>query len=232
MNKRFILITGVTALMGLSACTDPAYMSGGSNPYGSSTYQDPHARAKTGALAGAAIGGLAGAITGGDDRSDKVRGAVIGAALGAGAGALVGNHLDKQAAELRASMNNSAIDVTNTGNSLVVTMPQSILFATDSTAVSGALRGDLAALASNLNSYPDSRVQVIGHTDNVGDAGYNQDLSQRRASAVADVLFQNGVAYNRVSTIGRGEDAPIATNLTPEGRMQNRRVEIIITPYN
>ncbi|NVO22321.1 OmpA family protein [Donghicola sp. C2-DW-16] len=226
MNKRFIMISGLTALMGLSACTDPAYMNSGS------TYQDPNARAKTGALAGAAIGGLAGAITGGDDRQDKIRGAVIGAALGAGAGALVGNHLDKQAAELRASMSNSAIDVTNTGDRLVVTMPQSILFATDSTAVSGALRGDLAALASNLNTYPDSRVQVIGHTDNVGDAGYNQDLSQRRASAVADVLFQNGVAYNRVSTIGRGEDAPIATNLTPEGRAQNRRVEIIITPYN
>ncbi|MCI5042910.1 MAG: OmpA family protein [Donghicola eburneus] len=226
MKNRIIIATAMTALMGLSACTDPAYLNSGGG------YQDPNARAKQGALAGAAIGGLAGAITGGDDRSDKLRGAAIGAALGAGAGAIIGNQLDKQAAELRNSMNNSAIDVTNTGDRLVVTMPQSILFATDSTAVSGALRGDLAALANNLNSYPNSRVQVIGHTDNVGDAGYNQDLSQRRASAVADVLFQNGVSYSRVSTIGRGEDAPIATNLTPEGRAANRRVEIVIIPNN
>ena len=81
-----------------------------------------------------------------------------------------------------------------------------------------------------MNRYPDTTVNVIGHTDNTGAASYNQDLSQRRAQAVASVLINAGVAPQRIRSIGRGEDSPIASNLTPEGRQQNRRVEIIITP--
>ena len=71
---------------------------------------------------------------------------------------------------------------------------------------------------------------MIGHTDNTGSAEYNQDLSARRATAVAGVLLEQGVAPSRVRSFGRGEDEPVATNLTPEGRQQNRRVEIIIRP--
>jgi outer membrane protein OmpA-like peptidoglycan-associated protein len=113
---------------------------------------------------------------------------------------------------------------------LVVTLPQDILFATDSAVVRSGLQSDLGALARNLQDYPSTTVQVIGHTDNVGDAGYNQDLSSRRASSVSTILTANGVASYRIQSYGRGEDAPVATNLTPEGRAQNRRVEIIISP--
>ena len=81
-----------------------------------------------------------------------------------------------------------------------------------------------------MNRYPDTTVNVVGHTDNVGAAGYNQDLSARRANAVASVLINGGVAPSRIRAFGRGEEAPIATNLTAEGRQQNRRVEIIILP--
>ena len=76
----------------------------------------------------------------------------------------------------------------------------------------------------------DTRIEVIGHTDNTGSAAFNQDLSQRRASSVANVLRDSGVPSNRLVTFGRGEEQPIASNLTPEGRAQNRRVEIIIRP--
>jgi len=143
---------------------------------------------------------------------------------------LIGNALDRQAADLRASMNNSDVQIVNTGNELIVTMPQDILFAVDSYTVRSDLQTDLRALAQNLQSYPNTTVDVIGHTDNTGDAGYNQGLSARRANAVANVILGAGVSSSRVRAFGRGEDAPIASNLTPEGRQQNRRVEIVIRP--
>ena len=85
-------------------------------------------------------------------------------------------------------------------------------------------------VAQSLQQYPNSTVQVVGHTDNSGDAGYNQSLSERRANAVADVLMNGGVPFGRIQTYGRGEDQPVASNLTTEGKAQNRRVEIVILP--
>lgn len=85
-------------------------------------------------------------------------------------------------------------------------------------------------MGQNLVNYPNSNVQIIGHTDSDGDATYNQGLSERRANAVADILQANGVSYNRIRTIGQGENNPVASNLTPEGKSQNRRVEIVVVP--
>ena len=107
---------------------------------------------------------------------------------------------------------------------------QDILFATNSTEVSGRSQADLRTLANSMNQYPNTTVNVIGHTDNVGDASFNFDLSQRRAQAVTSVLISSGVSPSRIVSTGRGEDAPVATNLTAEGRQANRRVEIVITP--
>jgi outer membrane protein OmpA-like peptidoglycan-associated protein len=89
---------------------------------------------------------------------------------------------------------------------------------------------DIRDVGQSLLAYPNTTVQVIGHTDSDGDATYNLNLSQRRAQAVADVVLSEGVPYGRVQVIGRGEDQPIASNLTPEGKAQNRRVEIVILP--
>lgn len=185
-------------------------------------------QARSGAAIGAGLGALAGIISGdnGRERRDNaIRGALIGGALGGG----IGNALDRQEEELRAQMG-SNVGIVNNGNNLVVTLPQDILFATDSTAVSGASNADLRTLAGSINRYPDTTVNVIGHTDNVGDASYNFDLSQRRAQSVTSVLINAGVSPARIRSVGRGEDAPVATNLTAEGRQQNRRVEIVITP--
>lgn len=184
-------------------------------------------RTRQGALTGAAVGAVTGLITGGDQ---KVKNAAVGAAVGAGAGALIGQRLDQQEADLRASLGSDQVQIRNTGSELIVTMPQDILFAVDSADVRPDLQRDLGALASNLQAYPDTTVDVIGHTDNTGDAGYNQGLSQRRASAVADELIFNGVSSSRVRAFGRGESEPVADNLTPEGRAQNRRVDLIIRP--
>ena len=215
MMKTPLFLAAASALA-LTACVDP-------NAYPN----DPNARAKNGAIIGGLIGAATGIATAGD--GDELKGAIVGGALGAGTGALIGSDLDRQAAELRGSLN-SNISVTNAGDYLIVNMPQDLLFATDSATVRSDLTADLRTVASSLLRYPNSRIEVIGHTDNTGTAAYNQDLSQRRAVAVAGVLRDNGVPGARLAAYGRGEDQPVASNLTPEGRAQNRRVEIIIRP--
>lgn len=177
--------------------------------------------AGTGALAGGILGGLLGHSAGT---------AAVGAGIGAIAGGMIGQQLDAQAGDLRSSLGDDRISVVNTGNSLLVTMPDDITFATDSARLTPAIRANLRALAAHLQKYPNSTVQVIGHTDNTGSAAHNLDLSRQRAAAVTQVLVNNGIAAGRISAVGKGEDVPVASNLTPEGRAQNRRVEIVILP--
>lgn len=216
MSLKTPLILAVTSALGLTACVNPeAYP------------DDPNARAKNGAIIGGIIGAYAGASQSGDDKLAK---AVVGGALGAAVGGVIGATLDQQAAELRQSLGGTNFTVTNYGDYLVVNMPQDVLFATDSATLRPDLTRDIKAVAENLIRYPNSRIEVAGHTDNTGSAAYNQDLSQRRAVAVADVLRGSGVPNARITAYGRGEDAPIASNQTEGGRSQNRRVEIIIRP--
>lgn len=216
--RKLPITLALGATIALTACTDP----------GRFETDDPN-NTKSGAILGGVVGAMIG-LASGDNPDDKRSDAIKGAILGATAGSLIGNQLDRQAEALQASMGNDNVMIVNTGHSLIVTLPQDILFATDSSAVRADLRSDLAALARNLQDYPNSTVQVIGHTDNVGSASYNEDLSLRRANAVANVLIAEGVWTSRVSTLGLGENQPVATNLTSEGRAQNRRVEIIILP--
>lgn len=211
------LLLGSAALMALAAC-DP-YPQG--NP--------DNTRARSGLATGAVIGGLLGATK--ESGSDRFRNAALGAAIGAAVGGGVGTLLDQQANELRGQVGNN-VQIVNDGNQLRVVLPQDILFATDSATLQPTLVNDLRAVAQSLQKYPNSTVQVVGHADNVGAAAYNQDLSQRRAGSVASVLRDYGVPGGRIVSIGRGEDQPVASNLTPEGRAQNRRVEIIIRPTN
>lgn len=182
-------------------------------------------RQTTGAVGGAVAGGLLGGILGNSPAT-----AAVGAVAGGIVGGAIGQALDKQAGELRTAFGDDRIGVVNAGDRLIVTMPQDILFATDSAQLNGPLRSDLAVLATHLGKYPNSTVRVIGHTDNTGEASYNLKLSRERARAVKAVLVQNGVAASRLKAIGRGEDQPVATNLTAAGRAQNRRVEIVIIP--
>ncbi|WP_116085827.1 OmpA family protein [Tropicimonas sp. IMCC34011] len=208
----------LTGTIALSACTDPRLLNDGSDPN----------RTRDGAIVGGLVGAATGALTG-EDAEDRRRRAVGGAVIGAAAGGVIGNQLDKQEAELRQQMGNN-VGIQNTGNELILTLPQDILFATDSASLRPDLQSDLRSLAANLQRYPNTTVDVIGHTDNTGAASYNQQLSQRRAQSVAGVLINSGVNPARVRSIGRGEDQPIASNLDAAGRQQNRRVEVIIRP--
>ena len=170
-------------------------------------------------------GGIIGAAGGRGDRSTDE--AILGAIIGGVAGGVIGSRLDQQAAELDRDLGNN-VSVIRQGDQLIVRMPQDILFDIDSAVVRSELRGDLFTLADSLQRYPDTTVVVVGHTDNTGSAAYNQDLSERRANAVGVILTGAGVDSFRVRTVGAGEDQPIASNLTPEGRQLNRRVEFII----
>jgi len=155
---------------------------------------------------------------------------IAGAALGAGAGALIGQDLERQRNELNAELSNSAISVINTGEELIVRLPQDITFGVNEYTINSSLQADLKVLADNLNRYPDSLVIVVGHTDSTGPADFNQGLSERRANTVATSLRNGGVSPSRVRAIGVGENEPIATNQTEEGRAMNRRVDIKIRP--
>ncbi|MEL6171895.1 MAG: OmpA family protein, partial [Pseudomonadota bacterium] len=217
--SKFRISVVVLATVGLAACSSPAHLGGvGGGSNNPKTTQ------------GAVIGGVLGAGLGALVSDKKVAGAVVGGAIGAGGGALVGSILDRQEADLRDSLGNDDVTITNTGDRLIVTLPEDILFDVDSASVRPGLRSDLLKVASNLQEYPDSTVQVVGHTDNTGGASYNQNLSERRANAVSDVLLDGGVGFNRINAFGRGEDRPVASNLTDEGRALNRRVEIVILP--
>ncbi len=210
-------VTAISTVFLLAACTDPARIDAG----------DPHQKAKQGALLGGLLGAGIGVAAG---SSNKGAAALGGAALGAIVGGSIGDSLDKQAAELRNELSSDGITITNTGDRLIVSLPNDITFATDSFAVRPGLRADVNRVAAHLQRYPDMTVQVIGHTDSDGDAAYNIGLSKRRANAVADILQAGGVSYTRLAIVGRGEEVPVASNLTEEGKARNRRVEIVMIP--
>ncbi|RJE81309.1 OmpA family protein [Paracoccus sp. JM45] len=220
MKLRTTSILAASGLMILGACADTGTLS---------TTSGDNTRTTQGALAGAAVGALYGA-TRDSDSNNQGRDAARGAILGAAAGAVAGNILDRQAAALKSSISNPNVQIVNHGDYLQVVLPEGILFGTDSAAVSGPAQTDLYAVARNLNEYPNSRVEVIGHTDNTGSAAYNLDLSQRRAQSVSGILSAAGVSQSRLVAVGRGLTQPVASNDTVSGRAQNRRVEILIRP--
>ncbi len=216
MKFKTPLLLCTVGMLALAGCADP---------YGTGVPQGQQPRTAAGAAGGALIGGLIGASSSEDRLAKGIAGALVGGALGGAAGA----EMDRQAAALR-NATSSNVGVTNTGNELVVSMPQDILFATDSASLRPDLQRDIRAVSQNLVQYPNSVIQIVGHTDNTGSAAYNQDLSERRARAVASSLISNGVPSNRVSSYGVGLSQPIASNNTAEGRAQNRRVDIVIRP--
>lgn len=173
-------------------------------------------RAATGGL----IGGAVGTASGGP----------VAGAVGALAGASIGASLDRQQKALEQGLADSGATIVNTGQTLVVTLPERVTFDVGSAELHPDYVDEIAFIARILRDNPHSNVRVLGHTDNTGSTSYNQRLSERRAAAVTDVLVANGVAAGRVSTFGAGYHLPVASNDTPGGRAQNRRVEIVITP--
>lgn len=215
MMIRTSVTLSIVAALGLTACEAPT-----------TRIQDPNYRAQNGAVMGA----LGGAVLGTMFSDHKGAGALRGAALGGLLGAGIGANLDAQAADMRARLGNPNVTVTNMGDYLLVNLPDDVLFATGSATLRPDLQDEIRSIAANLVTYPDSNIEVVGHTDNVGAAAMNMDLSQRRAYSVSSILIGSGVPSGRVSSYGMGEDHPIASNLTDAGRAQNRRVEILVRP--
>lgn len=180
----------------------------------------------------AGIGAIAGAVLGAATSShhDRNKGILTGAAIGGGIGAAVGHHTDQQEAELRKKLENSGIEVQRKGDTIDLVVPSAISFATNSAQLTPNFYASLNKVAASLKDYPDSTVQIVGHTDSTGAASYNQQLSVNRANAVVVYLSAQDVASSRMQTVGMGASQPIADNQTAEGRAQNRRVEIKIIP--
>lgn len=178
-----------------------------------------------GAAIGAGAGGAAGAVIG-NVAGNTAAGAIVGAAVGGTAGAVIGQQMDKQAEELENELENAEVE--RVGEGIQVTFDSALLFDFDSYALRPDARTNLGDLTGSLETYPRTDVLIVGHTDSKGSEAYNYRLSERRASAAASHLMEQGIRPSRIRTVGKGETEPVATNETEEGRQQNRRVEVAI----
>lgn len=177
--------------------------------------------AVVGTAGGAAVGGVIGKVAG-----STAKGAIIGAVVGGTVGAIIGSRMDQQAQELQQTVEGATVE--RVGEGIQVTFASGMLYDFDSDFVKQDARDNLQALARSLAKWPDSDVLIIGHTDLVGSASYNQGLSERRSNAAASYLMTQGVSGTRIATRGLGETEPVASNDTEIGRAANRRVEIAI----
>lgn len=217
MTTKFLATGLLAALLSTTAActTDPV------------TGERRISKAAIGGVGGALGGYLLGDLVGGrNDRTEKI----VGAGLGGLAGAGIGAYIDKQERDLRRRTAGTDVQVSRQGDNLILNLPSGITFATDSANVQPQFRMTLDQVAASLADYPQTYVDVYGHTDSTGSDAYNQDLSVRRATAVADYLSSHNVQAARIGTRGFGETQPIASNDTEDGKAANRRVEIKIVP--
>lgn len=179
----------------------------------------------------AAVGGVIGAVAGGvaGHQINDNNGRYVGAVVGALAGAAVGNYMDQQQRQLQQQMQGTGVNVTRVNEgTLQLNIPGDVLFATNQYQIQPNFYQTLNSVAQTMNQYPQTVVHVYGYTDNVGDANYNQGLSERRANSAAQYLSSQGVNPQRIVVRGYGENYPRASNANANGRQQNRRVEIFI----
>ena len=195
------------------------------NPY---TQEKQTSKAAYGTGIGAASGALIGLLTA--DSKHRQRNALIGAGVGALAGGGIGYYMDVQEVKLRQRLQNSGVSVTRSGNQITLNMPGNVTFESNSADINSGFFEVLNSVAIVLNEYGQTTVDVVGHTDSVGSDTHNQQLSEARARSVAEYLAGQKVLPARLLIAGRGESQPIASNDTPEGRAQNRRVTIQIIP--
>ena len=212
-RRPFVIVLAASLL--LAACQT-------TNPY---TGQQQTTNTAKGAGIGAAAGAVIGALAGGSRKS-----ALIGAGIGVLAGGAVGNYMDREETKLRAQLQGTGVSVTRNGDNLILNMPGNITFATNQSDVNANFYPVLNSVALVLKEFEKTMIDVVGHTDTTGTLQLNMQLSQARAASVGAYLQSQGVQAVRIATQGMGPQYPIATNDTPEGRAQNRRVELILRP--
>ena len=217
MKKTRFYISSFAALslLSVSACvTDP------------NTGEKKVSRTAMGGVGGALLGGLLGGVIGGKT------GRIVGAGIGGVAGGVVGYKMDQQIKELKEQTAGSGVDVTETdgGKAILVNLPDGVTFDVGSSTLKPQFRTTLTQVATSIQQYPNSLIDVYGHTDSTGSDAFNQTLSESRARTVAGYLVSQGVGAARVRSQGFGETMPVASNDTADGRARNRRVEIKIVP--
>ncbi len=188
---------------------------------------DPNRRAKT----GAAIGAIAGGVIG--NQSDSKNGKYVGVVVGALTGAAVGNYMDKQQRKLEQRLanerRNQQIAITRVDEeTLRLDVRSEASFDVNSATIQSNFRDSLNTMSEVIGEYDQTAVHVIGHTDSTGSQSYNQQLSEKRATAVTRYLSRTGVDRKRMRFSGRGETRPLDVNTTSSGRSRNRRVEIYL----
>jgi outer membrane protein OmpA-like peptidoglycan-associated protein len=218
MKKQTLLLTALCVAIGATACTTI-------NPY--SGEAQTSSAVKGGAL-GAATGALVGVLS--SSKHDRGKGALIGAAAGAAVGGGVGYYMDVQEAKLRQKMKGTGVSVTRQGDNIILNMPNSVTFDTNSSQVKAAGANSLSGVSMVLKEYDKTHINIIGHTDSSGGRELNMRLSQQRADSVGSNLITQGVDANRISMSGAGPDQPVASNSTAEGKAQNRRVTLTLSP--
>lgn len=218
MKRSRIVLSSLAAasLVATSGCvTDP------------NTGEQKVSRTAIGGVGGAVLGGLLGGAIGGKT------GRIVGAVAGGAAGGYVGYRMDQQIRELKEETEGSGVDVTevDNGQAILVNLPDGVTFDVGSATLKPGFRETLDGVADSLIKYPNSLVDVYGHTDSTGSDAFNQTLSERRAQTVANYMMSRGVSQARIRWQGFGETMPIADNGTEQGRARNRRVEIKIIPF-
>lgn len=203
-------------LLAFAGCT--------TDPY---TGQPQISKTAIGALIGSAAGAGIGAAA---DGRNRARGALIGAGAGALAGGAVGGYMDYQEKKLRERLQGTGVSVTRVGNEIVLNMPGNITFDVDRVEIRPGFYDVLNSVVLVVQEYNKTIIEVTGYTDNTGSDAHNLDLSNRRAQSVAAYFKAQQVNPTRLLAQGFGEQYPIASNDTPEGRQQNRRVQLRLVP--
>jgi outer membrane protein OmpA-like peptidoglycan-associated protein len=206
-NVKMSLVMGLSAAMLFTSCA---------------SLNKTQKGAAVGTVTGGAMGAVVGKATG-----NTALGAIIGAAVGGTTGAIIGHKMDKQAKEIENAVPDAKVE--RVGEGIVVEFNSNILFGFDKSGLTGDAKSNLNSLVTVLNSYPDTDIELQGHTDSKGTETYNRNLSVQRASAVSSYLSSEGIRSSRVSIRGFGEDVPKYDNDSENGRAKNRRVEFLIT---
>ena len=217
MKHAIIALTAAAFL--ITACS--------TDPY---TGEQKASNTAIGAGTGALLGGAAGALLGATTKLKTRNTALIGAGLGALAGGGIGVYMDNQESKLRERLQGSGVSVTRQGDNIILNMPSNITFASDQSDIKPNFYEVLNSVALVLKEFNQTLVDVNGHTDSDGSDQYNEELSSRRANAVAQYLVSQQLDSQRFSVQGLGESQPIASNASASGKAQNRRVEIQIVP--
>ncbi|MEP7195932.1 MAG: OmpA family protein [Saprospiraceae bacterium] len=183
-------------------------------------------KTKKGAIIGTAGGAAMGAVVG-KASGNTVLGAIIGAAVGGTTGVLIGKKMDKQAEEIRNEV--PGVKVERVGEGIIIEFNEKILFDFAKYDLKSESKNSLNKFITVLNRYPETNIEIQGHTDSKGSTSYNKTLSKNRAKATENYFIANNISGKRINIRGMGEKYPKVDNTSEDNRAENRRVEFLVS---